>query len=131
VSEVPMRVLRGAILSLFRALFLALAPLLAALAAGPERHLDKPDAWFAGDEGRRIAAVILSFQSDLGGWPQSSPRATATPATSPSTTTPWSASWSSSARWPATTGTPSSMATAAARPLLRAGVGVPDRHHQR
>jgi hypothetical protein len=68
-----MRVLRGAILSLFRALFLALAPLLAALAAGPERHLDKPDAWFAGDEGRRIAAVILSFQSDLGGWPQSSP----------------------------------------------------------
>ena len=59
------------------------------------------------------------------------PRATATPATSPSTTTPWSASWSSSARWPATTGTPSSMATAAARPLLRAGVGVPDRHDER
>lgn len=49
---------------------LVLAPLLAAVAAGPDRHLDKPDAWFAGDEGRRIAATIRSFQSDLGGWPK-------------------------------------------------------------
>ena len=69
-----MRVLRGAflslLLSLLLALFLALGPLLAAVAAGPDRHLDKPDAWFADDEGRRIAAAILSFQSDLGGWPK-------------------------------------------------------------
>lgn len=39
-------------------------------AAGPDRHLDKPDAWFAGEDGRRIAATILSFQSELGGWPK-------------------------------------------------------------
>lgn len=61
-----MRAVRGALL----VPCLILAPLLAAVAAGPERHFDKPDAWFAGDEGRRITATILSYQSDLGGWPK-------------------------------------------------------------
>src|SRR6516164_651096 len=37
---------------------------------GPRRYLQKPDAWFAGDEARRIAANILSYQADLGGWPK-------------------------------------------------------------
>jgi len=37
---------------------------------GADRYLKKPDAWFAGDEARRIAANILSFQTDLGGWPK-------------------------------------------------------------
>jgi pectate lyase len=39
-------------------------------ASGPQRYLNKPDAWFAGQEARGIAANILSYQSDLGGWPK-------------------------------------------------------------
>jgi len=39
-------------------------------ATGPARYLKKPDAWFAGDEARRIASHIMSHQSDLGGWPK-------------------------------------------------------------
>jgi pectate lyase len=43
----------------------------AALAAnGPQKYLAKPDDWFAGDEARRIAATILSYQADVGGWPK-------------------------------------------------------------
>src|SRR5260370_39025078 len=45
----------------------AFAP--AAMAA-PRQYLKKPDAWYAGDEASRIAANILSYQSDLGGWPK-------------------------------------------------------------
>lgn len=41
-----------------------------AVAAGPDRHLDRPDEWFAGEDGRRVAAAILSHQSELGGWPK-------------------------------------------------------------
>jgi len=36
----------------------------------PRTYLKKPDRWFAGDEARRIATNILSYQSDLGGWPK-------------------------------------------------------------
>jgi pectate lyase len=39
-------------------------------ANGPHRYLDRPDAWFRGEEAARVAANILSFQSDLGGWPK-------------------------------------------------------------
>ncbi len=39
-------------------------------AADPARYLGKPDAWFTGDEARRISTNILSFQSTLGGWPK-------------------------------------------------------------
>jgi pectate lyase len=42
----------------------------ASAASGPLHYLKKPDAWFAGDEARRVAANILSYQSDLGGWPK-------------------------------------------------------------
>jgi PelA/Pel-15E family pectate lyase len=38
--------------------------------SGAARYLNKPDAWFAGAEARRIAGNILSHQSDLGGWPK-------------------------------------------------------------
>jgi pectate lyase len=38
--------------------------------AGPGKFLDKSDSWFAGDEAKRIANNILSFQSDQGGWPK-------------------------------------------------------------
>jgi PelA/Pel-15E family pectate lyase len=38
--------------------------------AGPGAYLNNPDAWFAGDEAKGIAANILSWQSDLGGWPK-------------------------------------------------------------
>src|SRR5438874_254348 len=39
-------------------------------AAGPGSYLRQPDSWFATDEARRIAANILSYQADLGGWPK-------------------------------------------------------------
>ncbi len=42
----------------------------AAAAGGPRQYLDKPDAWFAGDEAKGIAANILGHQSNLGGWPK-------------------------------------------------------------
>jgi PelA/Pel-15E family pectate lyase len=42
----------------------------AAAKGGPNRYLNKPDAWFASDEARRIAENILSFQADAGGWPK-------------------------------------------------------------
>ncbi|TWU04327.1 pectate lyase [Stieleria varia] len=38
--------------------------------AAPKDFLDRNQAWFAGDEAKRIASNILSFQSDLGGWPK-------------------------------------------------------------
>ncbi len=42
-----------------------------ALATGsPAQYLKQPDSWFASDEARRIAANLLSHQSDLGGWPK-------------------------------------------------------------
>jgi pectate lyase len=37
---------------------------------GPRQFLNKPDVWFSGEQARRIAANILSYQSDLGGWPK-------------------------------------------------------------
>jgi pectate lyase len=42
----------------------------AAAASGPQKYLKKPDGWFAGDEAKGIAVNILSYQSDLGGWPK-------------------------------------------------------------
>ncbi len=39
-------------------------------AEGAGQYLRKPDSWFAGDEAKRIAANILSYQSELGGWPK-------------------------------------------------------------
>ncbi len=45
---------------------LLLAPGVAA--KGPRTYLSKPDASFIGEEAKRIAADILSYQSDLGGW---------------------------------------------------------------
>jgi pectate lyase len=42
----------------------------ASAASGPQQYLRKPDDWYAGDEAKRIAANILSYQSDLGGWPK-------------------------------------------------------------
>ena len=50
--------------------FVAVAALCSAAMAGPKNYLKKPDAWFAGDEAKRIAANVLSWQSDLGGWPK-------------------------------------------------------------
>jgi pectate lyase len=42
----------------------------AVAADGPARYLNKPDDWFASDEGKRVAANVLAHQSDLGGWPK-------------------------------------------------------------
>ncbi len=38
--------------------------------SGPARYLKKPDAWFAGPEAKTIAANVLSYQAELGGWPK-------------------------------------------------------------
>lgn len=56
-----------------RALLLAVAALFVAdplSARSPHQYLNKPDDWFAGDEARRVAANILSYQADEGGWPK-------------------------------------------------------------
>mgnify|MGYP000438038124 CR=1 FL=1 len=46
-------------------------PLSASAAGGGAAvYLKKPDAWFATPEAKKIAANILSFQCDLGGWPK-------------------------------------------------------------
>jgi PelA/Pel-15E family pectate lyase len=37
---------------------------------GPGRYLKKPDNWFAGEEAKQIAGNILSYQTELGGWPK-------------------------------------------------------------
>jgi pectate lyase len=51
------------------ALLLSAAPA-ARAAGGPHQYLGKPDEWFAGDEAKRVAANILSYQSERGGWPK-------------------------------------------------------------
>src|SRR3954468_14452222 len=38
--------------------------------ASAKQHLKHPDEWYRSDEGKRIAANILSQQSELGGWPK-------------------------------------------------------------
>lgn len=39
-------------------------------AAGTRAYLDKPQSWFEGPEAQRIAANLLSWQSESGGWPK-------------------------------------------------------------
>jgi PelA/Pel-15E family pectate lyase len=47
-----------------------LASRLAKPPKGARQYLKKPAEWFSSPEARRIAANILSYQSDLGGWPK-------------------------------------------------------------
>jgi PelA/Pel-15E family pectate lyase len=49
---------------------LAQAGAASAATSGPRKYLDKPPAWFRSDEARRVAANVLSYQADLGGWPK-------------------------------------------------------------
>jgi len=42
----------------------------AAWAGGARDYLEKSDPWYRSAEGRRVAETILSYQSDLGGWPK-------------------------------------------------------------
>jgi PelA/Pel-15E family pectate lyase len=37
---------------------------------GVDAYLRKPEAWFAGEEARRVASNILSHQAEGGGWPK-------------------------------------------------------------
>ncbi|MFT3879112.1 MAG: pectate lyase [Gemmatales bacterium] len=39
-------------------------------ADGPKNYLNKPDSWFATDEAKKLAANILTYQTELGGWPK-------------------------------------------------------------
>jgi lysophospholipase L1-like esterase len=56
-------------LVLAAAALLSLVPS-AGAASGPSRYLKKPETWFASQEAKRIAGHILSYQSELGGWPK-------------------------------------------------------------
>ena len=56
-------------LRLFAVSFILSTPLFAA-GGGAAAYLKKPDAWFASPEAKTIAASILSYQSDFGGWPK-------------------------------------------------------------
>lgn len=51
-------------------MLLLLASVSSAATGGPRRYLQKPDAWFAGPEAKRIAENILTYQAELGGWPK-------------------------------------------------------------
>jgi PelA/Pel-15E family pectate lyase len=42
----------------------------AAFARGAGDYLDRPDEWYRGPEGARVAANILSYQSSHGSWPK-------------------------------------------------------------
>jgi PelA/Pel-15E family pectate lyase len=42
----------------------------ATAASGARKYLDRPAAWFRSDEAKRVAANVLSYQADLGGWPK-------------------------------------------------------------
>ena len=48
-----------------------------AFGARARDFLKKDDAWFAGEEGQRIAANVLSWQSEAGSWPKNTDTATA------------------------------------------------------
>lgn len=39
-------------------------------ASGARKYLTKPAAWFRTDEAKRVAANVLSYQADPGGWPK-------------------------------------------------------------
>lgn len=57
--------------SLFGPLCLvALAVCALSAAAGTRDHLKRPPEWFASPEGARIAANVLSWQSEAGSWPK-------------------------------------------------------------
>lgn len=57
--------------AVLRAAGILLFPI-AAMAAGggAAAYLKNPDEWFASADGKRIASNILSYQSELGGWPK-------------------------------------------------------------
>jgi PelA/Pel-15E family pectate lyase len=57
-------------LAILTAVCLGLSAGLVNAKSGAGAYLKNSDQWFAGDEARRIAANILSYQSDLGGWPK-------------------------------------------------------------
>ncbi len=65
---VAMMVRQRLLLAAVCASLIALTPLPAS--AGAAAYLKNEDAWFATDEAKRIASNILSYQSDLGGWPK-------------------------------------------------------------
>jgi pectate lyase len=52
------------------ALLLVAFPSPGRAASGPAQYLKQSNEWFGGDDAKRIAANILSYQSDLGGWPK-------------------------------------------------------------
>jgi PelA/Pel-15E family pectate lyase len=51
------------------ALLLIFGPLTHAV-DGARQYLKKPAGWFATADAKRVAANVLSYQSDLGGWPK-------------------------------------------------------------
>ena len=68
MSTLPCRTVL-ALLKLASCLSLALASHNAA-AAGPSNYLKRPPDWFKSDEGRKVLANVLSWQSAHGDWPK-------------------------------------------------------------
>jgi PelA/Pel-15E family pectate lyase len=62
--------LRRGLLAGLTAVVLLTAAVPAMAAKGARRYLKKPPEWFKSPEAKRVAANILSYQSDLGGWPK-------------------------------------------------------------
>ena len=50
--------------------FLFFVPVVIAVEKRAKDFLSQPDAWFATEEGLSVADIILSYQSDEGGWPK-------------------------------------------------------------
>jgi PelA/Pel-15E family pectate lyase len=61
---------RRATLILLVACFCVAAKKAARSDGGPRQYLDQPDAWFGTDDAKTVAANILSYQSESGGWPK-------------------------------------------------------------
>jgi PelA/Pel-15E family pectate lyase len=49
---------------------------------GPRQYLNKPAEWYKSDEAKRVADIVLTWQSSLGGWPKNLDT-TASPSTQP------------------------------------------------
>ena len=54
----------------FAVCLLSFIPVASTATGGARDYLGIPDAWFTSADAKRIAANILSYQSDLGGWPK-------------------------------------------------------------
>jgi PelA/Pel-15E family pectate lyase len=68
-----MKTMRIALLSVALAMLLVSTPAdvhAQMTVTAARKHLDQPPEWYRGEEAKRIAGVVLSYQADDGGWPK-------------------------------------------------------------